>query len=537
MIGGNHLLSLVFVGAAAASAALDASITNSTTSTDDFELACSSFATQLSIDNVTDSFTEYIPARGNMSYNGVPAVCQSTQTASVDVCRVYLNVSTSYQSGIRFEAWFPREYNGRFLSTGNNGLSGCVKHNDVDFGTKFGFATVGANSGHDGDTAEDFYHNSDVLADFSWRSVHTGVMVGKQLTEQFYEQGYNKSYYIGCSTGGRQGYKAAQANPDDFDGILAGSAAMNNINLMSWGLRMYYLTGNSTADTYLTEAQWTAVHEEILKQCDGLDGADDGTIDDVDLCHPILQPLICNSTSTTNSTCLTGKQATTVEAVLSDFYGPDCKLYYPRLNPGAEADAFGIYLSGTPFSTAESYYKYVVKEDPDWDSTTWTPEDAETALSRNPSNLQSFDADLSTYRARGGKLFTYHGTADPIISSDDSKLYYRNVANNMSASPSDLDDFYRFFSIGGMGHCGSGDAAIYIGQSGDTYLDSEPENNMLLQLVDWVENGVAPDYVRGAASTDGDTATFYRRHCKYPLRNQYVGPGNYTDESAWQCVQ
>lgn len=125
MINGNHLLSLVFVGAAAASAALDASITNSTTSTDDFELACSSFATQLSIDNVTDSFTEYIPARGNMSYNGVPAVCQSTQTASVDVCRVYLNVSTSYQSGIRFEAWFPREYNGRFLSTGNNGLSGC----------------------------------------------------------------------------------------------------------------------------------------------------------------------------------------------------------------------------------------------------------------------------------------------------------------------------------------------------------------------------------------------------------------------------
>lgn len=357
------------------------------------------------------------------------------------------------------------------------------------------------------------------------------------MTEQFYEQGYNKSYYMGCSTGGRQGYKAAQANPDDFDGILAGSAAMNNINLMSWGLRMYYLTGNSTADTYLTEAQWTVVHEEILKQCDGLDGADDGTIDDVDLCHPIIQPLICNSTSSTNSTCLTGKQATTVEAVLSDFYGPDGKLYYPRLNPGAEADAFGIYLSGTPFSTAESYYKYVVKEDPDWDSTTWTPEDAQTALIQNPSNLQSFDADLSAYRARGGKLFTYHGTADPIISSDDSKLYYRTVANNMSASPSDLDDFYRFFSIGGMGHCGSGDAAVYIGQSGDTYLDSEPENNMLLQLVDWVENGVAPDYVRGAASTDGDTATFYRKHCKYPLRNQYVGPGNYTDESAWQCVQ
>lgn len=361
-------------------------------------------------------------------------------------------------------------------------------------------------------------------------------MVGKQLTEQFYEQGYNKSYYMGCSTGGRQGYKAAQANPDDLDGILAGSAAMNNINLISWGLRMYYLTGNSSSDTYLTEAQWTAVHEEVMSQCDGLDGADDGIIDDTDLCHPIIQPLICNATSSANSTCLTGKRAKTVEAVLSDFYGPDGVLYYPRLNPGAEADAFGIYLSGSPFSTAESYYQYVVKEDPDWDASTWTPEDAKTALDQNPSNLQSFDADLSAFRDRGGKLFTYHGTADSIISSDDSKYYWRTVSTNMSASPSDLDEFYRFFAVGGMGHCGSGDAAIYIGQSGDTYLDSKPENNMLLQLVDWVENGVAPEYVRAAASDDGDSATYYRKHCKYPMRNQFTGPVNYTDEDSWQCV-
>lgn len=126
MLGIYHFLPLAFAGIAASSSARGASGINSNTTTDDFEIACSSFASEISIDNVTDLFTEYIPAGGTMSYNGVPTVCQTgVQTASVDVCRVYLNVSTTDRSGIRFEAWFPREYNGRFLSTGNNGLSGC----------------------------------------------------------------------------------------------------------------------------------------------------------------------------------------------------------------------------------------------------------------------------------------------------------------------------------------------------------------------------------------------------------------------------
>ncbi|KAI4604110.1 Tannase and feruloyl esterase [Pestalotiopsis sp. 9143b] len=267
---------------------------------------------------------------------------------------------------------------------------------------------------------------------------------------------------------------AAQPNPDDFDGILTGSAAMNNINLISWGLHMYYLTGNSSSGTYLAEAQWTAVHEEVMSQCDGLDGADDGIIDDTDLCRPIIQPLICNATSSANSTCLTGKQAKTVEAVLSPSTAPT-EYYTTRASTPAPRPTHSASTSAGPPSPWPS---------PTTNASSWTPEDAKTALAQNPSNLQTFDGDLSAFRDRGGKLFTYHGTADPIISSDDSKYYWRTVGTNMSASPAELDEFYRFFAVGGMGHCGSRDAAIYIGQSGDTYLDSEPENNMLLQLVD-----------------------------------------------------
>lgn len=35
--------------------------------------------------------------------------------------------------------------------------------------------------------------------------MHTGVVVGKLVTKEFYGSAHNKSYYLGCSTGGRQG--------------------------------------------------------------------------------------------------------------------------------------------------------------------------------------------------------------------------------------------------------------------------------------------------------------------------------------------
>jgi hypothetical protein len=43
-----------------------------------------------------------------------------------DVCRVALRIDTSERSGIHFEAWFPKDYSGRILATGNGGLNGCM---------------------------------------------------------------------------------------------------------------------------------------------------------------------------------------------------------------------------------------------------------------------------------------------------------------------------------------------------------------------------------------------------------------------------
>lgn len=93
---------------------------------DSFVDACSQLPSLVDIDNLVVNFTQYVAANNSISWDGVPTVCANTpQQVSVDLCRVYMTVTTSERSGLRLEAWLPRDYNGRFLSTGNGGLGGC----------------------------------------------------------------------------------------------------------------------------------------------------------------------------------------------------------------------------------------------------------------------------------------------------------------------------------------------------------------------------------------------------------------------------
>src|SRR6266536_2132533 len=86
----------------------------------------------------------------------------------------------------------------------------------------------------------------------------------------------------------------------------------------------------------------------------------------------------------------------------------------------------------------------------------------------------------------------YHGQMDAIISSDNSPRYYDHVSRTMGLPSSDLDSFYRFFRISGMGHCSGGDGAQMIGQAANEVTTLDSQNNVLLRMVDWVENGNAP---------------------------------------------
>ncbi|KAJ5747018.1 feruloyl esterase B-2 [Penicillium nucicola] len=511
-------------------------LAGSTIGDDSFQQSCDSMIKKINISNVHVHFVDYVPAGTNLTFpDRVSSCSQGPQPVSVDLCRVAMAVATSNDSQISLEAWLPRNYTGRFLSTGNGGLGGCIQYYDLAYAASLGFAVVGANNGHNGTSGEPFFRHPAVVEDFAYRSIHTGVVVGKELTKSFYPQGFKKSYYLGCSTGGRQGFKSVQRFPHDFDGVVAGAPAMNFINLISWVGHFYRITGSNETDTYLSPALWSVVHEEITRQCDGMDGAIDGIIENPDLCHPVIDTLICNPSSN-QTACLSGAQAHTVRQVLSPMYSQNGTLLYPRMQPGSELVSSQVLYTGQPFSFSTDWFRYVTYSDPNWNPASLDVHAAHDALEQNPYDIQTWDADLSSFQSAGGKLLSYHGTQDYLISSENSKLYYSRVAEEMNMSPSELDDFYRFFPISGMSHCISGTGASLIGNTAQQFSGTDPEDNVLMAMVKWVEEGIAPETVRRSKNGDNGELLYRRKHCKWPKRNVHVGPGNYTDENSWQCV-
>jgi len=177
--------------------------------------------------------------------------------------------------------------------------------------------------------------------------VHTGAVVGKQITKAFFGKPNFNSFYLGCSTGGREGWKAAQDFPEDFDGIVAGAPAFDFNHLNAFSNHFFGILGTNTSATFVSPALWAVIHAEVLKQCDGIDGAVDGIIEDPELCYFRPEALICGANQTAN--CLTGVQAAAVRRVYEPYYGQDGQLLYPRMQPGGELVSAGLLYNGGDF--------------------------------------------------------------------------------------------------------------------------------------------------------------------------------------------
>ena len=201
-------------------------------------VACAHVCSSLAISDltVTVNSCNYYSGGSNFTIEGGQSVCASTATAEVDLCRVALSVATSNTSENYMEVWMPTLWNGRFLATDNKGLAGCVGYSDMAYTSSLGFAVVGDNAGHNATSYDGtaFLNNNEAVLDWVYRSRHAAVVAGKQVVEHHYGRSHSYSYYLGCSTGGRQGLKSAQSYPEDFDGIIAGSPASDVNHLFDW---------------------------------------------------------------------------------------------------------------------------------------------------------------------------------------------------------------------------------------------------------------------------------------------------------------
>ncbi|KAF4982182.1 hypothetical protein FZEAL_2160 [Fusarium zealandicum] len=502
----------------------------------DFAASCANLATALQLPNTTVWFTQHVSPGTNITFpDNHPSCARPGQVVDAELCRVAMFVTTSPSSNLSVEAWLPSQWTGRFLSTGNGGMSGCIQYEDMAYAAGLGFSTVSANNGLNGTSALPMFHHPGVVEDYAYRSVHTGVVLGKQITRKFYGRDHTKSYWLGCSTGGRQGFKEAQDFPEDFDGIVAGAPAFAFEGLQSRSASFWGATGAPGAPTYLSSDQWDMVHKDVLKQCDRLDGVEDGIIEDPNLCQYRPEALICGPGQTEG--CLTSQQVDTVRFVFSPLNGLDGNVVYPRMQPGG---SFGLsfVIGDVPFPYSTEWFRYVVFEDAEWDPSSIGPKDYDAALKKNTHNIQTWKGDLSAIRDRGSKIIHYHGLQDGLISSENSQVYYDHVSRTMGLTSTELDEFYRLFRISGCGHCSGGNGASRIGNNVKNLGGMDAESNVLLAIVRWVEEGIPPDTITGYRYVDGsreNDVDYMRRHCRYPYRNVWDRVGDPKNPDSWDC--
>jgi feruloyl esterase len=265
---------------------------------------CENLST-LALPNTTITRAETVEAGAFTLPSAAPAQ-QATFNRLPAFCRVAAVLKPTADSDIKIEVWMPSEHwNGKFLGIGNGGWSGAIVYPGLATGLNRAYATASTNTGHDGGDASFALGHPEKLADFGYRAVHEMTVKGKALVEAFYSKAPKRSYWSGCSSGGKQGLKEAQKFPRDYDGIVAGAPANYWTHLMIGDLWPAIATLANPAGL-LPPEKLDLIHQAVLQACDDLDGVKDGLIEDPMRCHFDPGTLLCKDAGTEG--CLTAPQ-------------------------------------------------------------------------------------------------------------------------------------------------------------------------------------------------------------------------------------
>jgi len=186
------------------------------------------------------------------------AHAEVTQAMEVDAggkpaCKVSVTSRPTADSEIRIEVWIPRgeAWNGKYVQVGNGGLAGQIPVASIKAQAEKGYASAGTDDGHasNGRTAEWAQGHPEKIKDFAWRSLKETTDAAKALITAQKGSPLARSYFLGCSAGGREALMEAQRFPNDFDGIISGAAA--NYNTQGTAGRAYMMQALNKPGGYL----------------------------------------------------------------------------------------------------------------------------------------------------------------------------------------------------------------------------------------------------------------------------------------------
>lgn len=467
---------------------------------------------------------------------------------------------------IGFEFRLPSVWNNRFLFQANGGNDGSVvpaegggNATGGNSALARGFAVISTDGGHDGANPQQasfglaignaFGLDPQARSDYGYGSIGTMTPIAKDIIRYYYGKSPGYSYMAGCSNGGRQAMVAASRYPEYFDGILAGSPGFNLPKAAvqhAWDVQNFEAV-NGDVRTAFAPADLQAVSDAVLAACDDLDGVADGMVYDLVGCQSVFDLSAAGLTAgqeTALSNVMGGPKNSADEQLYSDWpYDAGIKNgdwtfwklsssippwdYYPliaTLGGGSLSYIFTTPPTQTPGTPADMV-SYLSNFDFDVDAPKILATDAtfmESAMTfMTPTDVAN--PTLAQFRAAGGKLLIYQGQSDPVFSANDIINWYEALTGNYNG---DATGFARLFLVPGMGHCSSGCAADQL--------------DALSALMDWVENGDAPDQLSAWVDPNnpelpaGWSPSRTRPLCVWPEIAVYVG-GDTESADSFAC--
>ncbi|WGE79085.1 tannase/feruloyl esterase family alpha/beta hydrolase [Actinobacillus equuli] len=443
---------------------------------------------------------------------------------------------------IGFQLRLPEQWNKKFLFQGGGGTNGVVspaigktpvRGSDALPALSRGYAVVSTDSGHGGGSRDTSF-SEDQLARFNYALASTGKVtaVAKQLIEQMYQTKPSKSFFMGCSNGGREAMQAAMRYPQEFDGVVAGNPGFRLSRAAvaeAWDNQHFlkYAPTNKKGEKIvanaLTQADLDVVVKGVLKQCDAKDGLADGIINAWEQCD--FKPEMVKAEL--------GERAEQKVALLNAIFGgaknsrgENVYASWPY-DAGLNTNGWRVWKHGSS-QTAEpnainftmgvkSLAQYfMTPHNPAFDTLTFDF-DKDVAKTAEIAGVNDADeTDLSYFQAKGGKMIIFEGVSDPVFSAHDLRDWYNQLQANMK----DVQGFARVFMVPGMNHCGMGPAT---------------ENfDPLTALEQWTDEGKAPDFILAKAGPEMSNKAKEMPLCPYPKIATYVG-GDENKATSFEC--
>jgi len=488
------------------------------------------FLSQANFRSIQDASTQIILSRPIPATESEPAHCLA---------------SGYVEPNIGIQLRLPAAWNGKLLKLGCAGHCGMAGDDYLPMkcaaGLRKGYACLTSDMGHSGLILDGMWGQGNLQAKVDWgyRATHVATVAAKEIVRHYYGSAAKKSYFVGCSTGGRQGLQEAQRFPWDFDGIVAGAPPVKLSNIymtLAWGMRS---THDANGKPLLSTANLQLLHQAAVRKCDLDDGVKDGVISDPFRCGFDPAELACSKDHSEG--CLAPSQ---VEAAKKVYAGPATSsgqaltLGGPMI--GSEFDGWQTFVGA---GDAPPTYDQLTRDglrylffatDP---GANWQPSDFDfdrdyQRLDLLQSLYASNDVDLRRFKKAGGKLLVFHGLADEAVIARDSVEYYETVERVMGGR-AETQDFFRLFLLPGVGHCSGGPGADTV-----DYLSA---------IEDWVESNRPPERLIASRMKTFDRARPFWTHVEgdieftrplhpYPSKALFKGKGDWKDAANFKRV-